>query len=577
MNYEEDNAFIDFYEVLEIAEDASTPDIETAFKIYESSMTDQLNSSLTMQSARYAINSMIPMIRQNLLSSEEARRAYDEKRVENRHRQVQPQDRDELLDDEGLDLYIKQPFFFDHYNGFDTEPITNTLRRIAYRLDEEWPRARTWITDRSSRIHPLVGYLIYAALRPRLATHIGQIIQDVRPDSEKRMDINEGIERCITIFNPKISRPTVAIESARFDGRVFDAGTFLPDRPAQTDFKLYHNSTRGCAFGTLESRSKWMTFQGGASILHFALMPEGTRSEVGSDEIKIVLNFQMNLLAHKADHTAELVIRMENWEQPLEKTVSVVIHVPALPPRVWFEPIATAEKPLQLRPVRRGEPISVVVTPCNRGDEAYIPLVARIFTNDSGASATPEKFRTNQPVALNIDTTNRPSGRIYDIIYKIDYSPVAGAKGQTTLHIHGELLPTPWQSMLRTKNFGTRLLSGGGLALIGFLVLGAMGTFLSYNLQSIWFLFIVIPLLLLGVTHMTITPIIIHIQRSGRLEIEKKKLSPYLLWGLPLIFGFFLALACVLVHNQNIVLVLGGIVGTLIGAALGFVHDSSTT
>jgi hypothetical protein len=577
MNYEEDSAFIDYYEVLEITEDATVADIETALTLYERSMADQLNSSFTMQSARYAINVLIPRMRHDLLASEEARRIYNQKRLDVKHRQDHPQSQDELLDDEGLDLHIRESFFFDHYNGFDTEPITNTLRGIAYRLDEEWLRARTWITDRSLRIHPLIGYLNHAALRPQLATRIEQIIEGVRPGSERHMDINEGIERCITLFNPKISRPAVAIESARFDGRVFDAGIFLSDRPAQTDFKLYHSGTRGCAFGTLESRSPWMTFQGGASTRYFALMPEGTSSEIGPDEIKIMLSFQVNLLRHKADHTAELVIRMENWEQPIERVVPVVIHVPALPPRVWFEPLATAEKPLQLSPARRGESVSVVVTPRNKGDEAYIPLSARIFTKDSDAGASPEKFRTDQPITLNVDTTNRPSGKKYSITYNIDYSEVVGAEGQTTLYLHGELLPTPWQSMLRTKEFGTRLLGGGILAFIGCFLLGVMGTYLAYNLQAVWFLFIVIPLLLLGVTQMTIAPIIVHIQRSGRQHIEKKNISPYLSWGLPLAFGFFLALACALIHNQDIGFVLGSVVGTLMGAVLGFVPDGSKT
>jgi hypothetical protein len=575
MDHEDDSAFIDYYEVLNVAEDAATAEIAAALERYQASMTPQLNSYRTMQSARYAINYIIPQIRSWLLSGEARRGAYDVKLAESRKEKAEDE-HDALPDHAGLDQRIEQPFFFDQYNGFDTEPITNTLRGIARRLDEDWPRARIWITDRA-RIHPIVGYLTHAALRPRLAERVGQIIQAVRQEEQPRMDINEGIERCIAIFNPAIQRPYVRIEHPHFDGKVLDAGSFLPDRPAQATFTLYHNGLRGCAFGSIESRTKWITFPGGATTLRFALMPEGTAPEIGPTHIQVPLIFHVDQLQHNTEYTAELLVRMENQERPAEKILPVVIHISALPPRVWFEPRSAIDAPIRLAPKRRGEPVSAVIMPRNAGDEQLIPLVGRIFTGDNAASASPEKFRTNQPVTLTIDTTGRPYGSVYDVVYKIDYRQVPGAAGPEAIYVQGVLLPTIWQSMLRTKSFGSRALAGSILGVIGFLFLGGLNDYLTLNFPSAWYVLLLIPFLLLGLTYVGMQPVITHARQAGRLQGEKVKVSPSLSWGLPLGVGLFLALVCGLIHNTALAFALGGSIGALVGAVSGFVLDAGTT
>ena len=93
-----------------MTEDADTADIEVALEQYEKSMTLQLNNPFTMKSARYAINALIPGIRRNLLSGQQARKQYDQQLAVFKQ-QSQVSNQDELADDEGLDLLICQPFF----------------------------------------------------------------------------------------------------------------------------------------------------------------------------------------------------------------------------------------------------------------------------------------------------------------------------------------------------------------------------------------------------------------------------------------------------------------------------------
>ncbi|MDQ2888128.1 MAG: hypothetical protein M3Y39_18825 [Chloroflexota bacterium] len=386
-----------------------------------------------------------------------------------------------------------------------------------------------------------------------------------------RYAINEAIERCIAIFNPDVQRPFVALDSPHFDGKVLDVGSFLPDRPAQAMFTLYHNGLRGCAFGSIESRTQWMTFPGGATTLRFALMPEGTAPEIGPSRMQVPLVFHVDQLQHNTEYTAELLVRMENQERPTEKILSIVIHLAALPPRVWFEPAATIDAPLRVGAKRKGEPVSTVVTPRNKGDEKLVPLVGKIIPTDKAASASPEKFHTNQPITLTIDTSGRPYGSVYNVVYKIDYRQVPGAEGPDTIYVQGTLLPTMWQSMLRTKSFGNRFVAGGILGVISFLALGGLDDFLTLNFPSAWYL-----LLLVGLTQLSVQPIIAHAQQAGKVKAEKVKVPP-LSWGLPLGVGLLLAFVCVLVHNATIATGLGGMVGILVGTASGFLLDAGTT
>src|SRR5262245_22528585 len=125
-----EQSFVNYYEVLGVTEDADTADIEEALEHYEESMTFQLNNPLTMQSARYAINTLIPAIRQHLLSGQATRQRYDQQLTEFKRQQSQMSEQDELPDEEGLDLLIRQPFFFDPYDGYDTETPAYTLRAV---------------------------------------------------------------------------------------------------------------------------------------------------------------------------------------------------------------------------------------------------------------------------------------------------------------------------------------------------------------------------------------------------------------------------------------------------------------
>ena len=73
----EEGALINYYEVLSVAEDATSAEIGVALERYRDSMTRQLNRPRTMQSARYALENIVPAIQRHLLSSEKARREYD--------------------------------------------------------------------------------------------------------------------------------------------------------------------------------------------------------------------------------------------------------------------------------------------------------------------------------------------------------------------------------------------------------------------------------------------------------------------------------------------------------------------
>lgn len=576
MDYQQDNNFINYYEVLNVAENASTSELQTALETYRQSMTRQLNNPLNMQSARYTINVTIPQIEKCLLSGDEARRDYDLQLAIVR-KQAEQNTSDEPPEHEGLDRRVQQPFFFDPYNGYDTEPATFTLRAIAGRLDEDWTQTRIWFMNTSSRIHPLIGYLIYAAHRPRLAGSIGQIMQQVMQKKGDPMDLNEGIERCITIFNPDISSPSIAIESPHFDGHVLDVGTFLPDprHQAQSEFTLLHHGTRGCAFGSIESLTPWITFPNGKSVMRFALMPEGTVASNGPTKITVPLLFQFQTLAHKEEYTGELMLRLENWDPPRTSKLPVVLYLAALPPRVRFEPAATEARPLRVQPARQGDVVKAVVTPRNRGDEAYIPLKAKITSGDSGATASPEYFRADQPITLVIDTSNKPQGKVYDITYHIDYRPVTGAEGQRTIHVRGEIISNFWQSMFRTKTVGDRLVTSCLFGIGGFLTLGLLGDILAVNILSAWVLFFLVPLILVGITNLSLTPIITHLQLSGTPEMDREKISPYIKWIVPLALGFLLVLLCALVHNAGIAFVISGIIGALVGIVPGFLFDGS--
>lgn len=559
-----------YYAILGIAEDADTADIEEALEIYQENMTLQLNNSLTMQSARFAINSIIPAIRRNLLAGQANRLHYDQQLAEMR---LQQERTDEQADDQERDTPIRQPFFFDPYNGYDTETPAYTLREIAERLDQEWEHARTWIADTKSTLHPLVGYLTHAALRRTLAEQVREITQAVSARTGTGMDVNEAIERCILLLNPEVERPTVAVRGIDNDGDSFNAGSFLPDSTGKNQLILYSRGQRGCTFGSIESKTSWLTFEFGQSTMRFALMTEGTDARIGPSSMKIPLHFHLSWLPHPTDQSTEVYIHIENCEPPLTLRIPIQIHVLPLPPCVVFEPKITT--PILIGASSDGNPVKVTFIPRNRGDEHLIPLVARISTHDPAAHVQPEHFHANEPITLTIETRNRQRGSSYDVIFNIDYSMTAGAKGPEKIHIRGETLPTTLQSMRRVKRFRARLLAGFPAAIAGSIFLGALGMGLAGHIMSAWLLLLAIPLFLLTLTHMGTSIVITHMRRADRPNLQKKHISPYILWGIPLGAGLLLGLVCGLIADAGTSFLISASVGALIGGSIGFLMDST--
>ncbi|HKV57689.1 MAG TPA: hypothetical protein VJO32_05385, partial [Ktedonobacteraceae bacterium] len=136
------SAFVNYYEHLNVPQDAGIADIEEALERLTASAEAQLNNSLTMNNARQIVNEVLPAIRQYLLSGAQSRAEYDRQLLEAQRKLTH---RGELADDEGLDDPLRQPFFFDPFEGYDTETPAFSLRQIAMKLDEEWERASTWI------------------------------------------------------------------------------------------------------------------------------------------------------------------------------------------------------------------------------------------------------------------------------------------------------------------------------------------------------------------------------------------------------------------------------------------------
>jgi hypothetical protein len=559
-----EQSFVDYYEVLGVTADADTADIEEALEQYEQTMTSQLNNPFTMKSARYAINVLIPGIRQHLLSGQAARKQYNQQLTT--FKQQQEGKQEELADDEGLDLLIRQPFFFDPYNSYDTEQPAYTLRGIAERLDAEWERAHIWIADPSTATHPLVGYLTHAALRPHLAERVNEIIQAI---SRAGMPPDEAIECCIMLLNPEVERPRSGIQELREGGSLYHAGTFVADRTAESALTLYHRGRRGCTFGRIESRTPWLTLQGRSATMRFALVRQGAR---GASTLKIPLFFDVRSLTHNVSHTAEVVLYLENYDPPLEMPLQVMIHVPALAPRVVFDQVTAV--PLFLGSVRRGQVIQRVVIPRNTADEGLIPLVGQIDSNDAGARAEPIHFHHNQPVALIVDTSNKAPGSSYDVTFHISYHLTPGASGPTTLQLHGEILPTIWQSMLRVKPLNRRLVASSFGLFAGLIWFGSLGGVVSGHILAMLAFFFAIPLCIMGAAHISIDALLPHLHRAAYSGLAQKIIAPLIRWGVPAAAGVLLALICGLVSQVDTAFLIGGLVGALMGGVLGFLADS---
>jgi hypothetical protein len=566
------STFPNYYEYLNVTQDAPVEVIERALGNLTVNTETRLNNQLTMQSALQIVNEIIPAIRQHLLSNEQARADYDRQLVAAQRRLA---GQDELADDEGLDDMLRQPFFFDPFEGYDTETPALSLRQIAIKLDEEWSRACTWITDTSDELHVFVGFLTHVAGRQRLAKHIEEIIQAVARKREPRMEVNEAIERCINILDPQVDRPLVNIYNPIFDGKALHAGDFISDQPAQADLMLVHGGIRGCTFGVVESRTDWLTFQGRRTSIRFSLMPEGPDPKISVSEVKIPLFFQLNRLERNTDHTAQLILRIENHDPAIEVPISVQIHVLPLPPRVSFEPPATAAAPAWAGTTLRGVPASAVVVSQNAGDESLVPLTARMYTRDPGAKAEPVRFHADEQVKFTIDTTNRSFGSKYEVIFNVDYGPTPGAIGPAAIHVQGEILPTAWQSMLRQKSMGERSGVGCIAGCVGLFLLGSIAVGLAGHTGITWLLFFAVPVIFVLTARPIAATIIRHIQRSGNSNVTMEKVPLWVLWWLPLGAGLLLAVICVLMLDMGTAFLIGAIVGGIVGAALGFILDGT--
>jgi hypothetical protein len=567
------SAVVNYYEYLDVNQGAGTMEIKEALEKLITSTEAQLNNPLTMKSARHIVNEVIPAIRQTLLSDVRVRSSYDRQLLQERRRLVPLV---ELADNEGLDDILRQPFFFDPFKGYDTETPAFSLRQIALKLDEEWARARTWITDSSDESHVFVGYLIHVAGRERLARRIDRIIATATGQRGKIMGTNEAIERCINMLGPHMERPVVDVYNDSFDGRVLYAGDFISDLPAQSELVLGHASTRGCAFGTIESRTYWLRFPGGYDLVHFSLMPDGTDPSIGLSSVKIPFLFQLTRLERNREHTAQLMLRIENHEPAIEVPIAVRIFVKPLPPRVFFEPVATVNAPAWAGLTPCGTPGKAVVIARNKGDERQIHLAAHLFTTDPDARAEPSFFHADEQITFLLDTRNRRRGKKYEVVFQVDYGASPGAIGPKEIHVQGKLLPSPWQSMMRQRSLEERLGSGCGGSIAGFVLIGSFCAGLAAHATIAWLLFLALPVLFAMMIRPLTATILRHMERSGSSSDTLKKIPTWVLRWLPIGLGMALALLSLSLPNGRAGFLIGAIIGGITGLVVGFVLDRTS-
>ena len=481
-----------------------------------------LNQDETRRDAEKALDIIIPGIRTNLLSGPDARRSYDQRL-------------------KGLDKPLEVEFRFDEK---DEEPA-GTIREIAIKLDKNWAFSRTWLMNTSLETHELVRYMRYAAERPSLAEHIERIIQAITPASSphnaverpsfapyimseknnqtgtsyssSQMDVNEALERCITLLNPWINQPCVAVYYQGIEGRAFNLGNLIAESNIPVELILRHVSQRGCAFGSIESQTNWVKFGNNERSMRFALMPEGTRENIGVAEMKVNLLLDIRSLARYNDYSAELFVQMENQKPQDRFSVIIRFYLSPLPPRVSFESMFGSQEKIPVDTVLKGDMVSITVIPQNAGDEDLIPLDARISTHDIHAAILPQYVRANQPIELMVDTSKRLSGERYTVAFNIDYSSTPGAEGITTLVVEGNLFPTPWQSFASAESFELRIQSGFATLLKGgilFLFVGGILFWLLANASGL--LFVTFPLLFMSLALTLMTTFGVHMKHAGK-------------------------------------------------------------
>ncbi len=552
-----------YYEYLDVPQDASPQTIQQAFSRLMASTQEKLNNPFTMKSARDITNTIIPGIRQHLLTGEEERARYDRQLAAYQAAQAR---RAELADEARLDELLRRPFFFDPLKGYDTETPALTLRQIASKLDEEWPRACEWLTDTSSKVHAFTGFLKYTVGHAKLAERIDTIIRSANRAARFAPDVHRAIERCIMTLDPEVARPGVRILNPTFDGRTLDAGEYIADLPAQAELILGHEGFRGCAFGRIESTTPWVTFAKKASYFPFTLLPAGTDPAVGQSEIHIPLVFLLDQLEHNTDHSAELTIFLENFKQPRTFSFALVLHILPTPPRVIFNP----SRPLAA-PVRQGAQAYVSVTALNRSpDEKLSPLAGTIRAREPGTSAAPSFFHHNTRIDFMIDTSPYPRGKPYAVIFEVNYGAARGTQGPTTLEVRGELLPSPWQSLQRVKQLSDRVSAGvvgGFVGLCIFLLLG-----LAF--AGVW-PFLLFPPIFLGASQLIWRTIIAHRELAGEAIASLSSSGKvYTRLGVSAGLGLAFALVCALIGSAAPALL--SLIGTPAGFVTAFMLDRTS-
>ncbi len=563
MAFEAQTSITNFYEYLNLPQDAPYSVIQQSFDQLVTSTQEKLNQPLTMKVAQGIANTIIPGIRQHLLAGDEERLNYDQLLAAQQAAQAR---REALADEERLDDLLRRPFFFDPIKGYDTETPGLTLRLVASKLDEEWLQACDWLTDTSSKVHAFTSFLKYTAGRAQLAERIDGVIQAANRAPRFSPEVHRAIERCIMILDPTITRPGIGILNPTFDGKVLDAGDFISDMPAQSDLILGHDDFRGCVFGKVESSTPWVTFSDGASTLPFTLLPTGTDSTVGQSEIHLPLTFRLEHLERNADHRAELTIFLENFEPPRALHLPLTLHVLPTPPRFTFNPLE-----VRVATVRQGTLVHATATPLNHSpDEKLVPLAGTIRAREPNSDVAPQLFPHATPITFSIDTSGLARGGTYQVFFDINCGTSRGTSGPDTLCVQGELLPSPWQSIQRTREISTRVVIG---------LLGAAGGLLLFLLIGLAFAgawpFLLFPLLFVGAAYLIRETLIAHRKLAGEnAEQLKNPNQRNKLLGICAGLGLLLALICALASGLAPLLLC--LSGSIYGAVTAFILDRTS-
>jgi hypothetical protein len=569
---EQGRQVIDFYEVLQIPRDAPTIRIQEALASYRSKMEIEQNNPYTMISSSNALRITVPGIAYWLLGGHDRRQAYDQ--------QLALSDQEAARGEHGQDLdrRLRIPFFFDPYtDNYDTEEAAYTLREIAALLDREWLRTRFWLVDTSRPRHALVDYIKHIARLPGLAERLEvEVFLHVAPAGDSSIRVDEAIERCLMLLNPQLPRPQLLIsaEKTKTSGEFrLDAGAFLPDERAMGMLTLSHVGERGCAFGTIESQTDWLRFPYQQSRFSFALLPASGPFTREHAVLALPLLLAVDRLAHNSQQQAVLTICAHNCEPAVTSRVVVALRVLPLPPRVAFEPVATLQAPARARKVRRGVPGRVTIMVHNRGDEHLIPLHAALSTDDPAVTLSQTTLLAGTSIDITIDTRQKPYGSIYQVELRVDYSPTAGARGPSTLSVQGEILPTLWQSMWRSRSLEVRLAYGVLGGSVSFFGAGAWQAFVVKSYFVPWFL--ALPLLLVAAVYLAARSISAHWERAGVDRICWTLPIHLLFWSGALGAGLLCDWVCSALPDQFAIFLTAGIfVGMLLGV-LGFVLDDT--